>query len=88
MKYLISTILLNCILLTGFSQAQNKELVYHIRHSLDNCNFYEVTEEMLKMISEDERYQKEAKINYFKKINYLIYVECEDPKSNFYDEVR
>ena len=72
MKYLLTALFSFLIFSSAFSQSQNKELVYHIRHNLNNCDFYEVTGEMFKLISEDERYQNEEEIHISKRSNILF----------------
>ena len=75
------------LLYPAFSQSENKELVNHIYQNLNDCDFYEVTEEMFKLIAEDERYQNAEQIKFIKKIRYLIFVECQHSNSSFYDDI-
>ena len=71
----------------ALSQSKNKELVKHIRRNLSECDYYEVTDEMFKLIAEDERFQSAEQIKYIKQIEYLIYVECPDSRTNFFGNI-
>lgn len=86
MKYIVILLLSTLTITSSYSQSQNKDLIDNIHKILNDCDYYEVTQEMFELISEDERYQHEEQIAYLKKINYLIYVECEEEKNSFYDD--
>ncbi len=89
MKKFILLFLLHLLLLQAYSQSQNRELIDHIidyvHKSVDHCDYYEVTEEMFKSIAEDPRFQSSEKIDYIKKIEYVIYVECKNTQRTFYE---
>ena len=87
MKHLMVLLLLCTTLLPAFSQSKNKELIKHIRRNLTDCDYFEVTDEMFKLIAEDERFQGAEQIKYIKQIEYLIFVECQDSRTNFFSNV-
>ncbi|MDN5211877.1 hypothetical protein QQ020_07435 [Fulvivirgaceae bacterium BMA12] len=86
MKNLIITTLLLFSFSITKAQDTNPELVASIHEMLNDCSYYEVSEEMFKAVAEDERLQGSEYINYLEKIRFLIFVECPMDRKGFFEE--
>lgn len=86
MKKLFVILLILCPLYNTVAQSHNVELVAQIHDIAKDCSYFEVTEEMFKMLAEDERLKQEEMLKYVEKISFLIFVDCPEDQVNFYDD--
>ena len=86
MKNLMIAALLLSSLTVAKAQNINPELVDSIHKMLNDCSYYEVTEDMFQAVAEDERLQHGEYIKYLEKIRFLIFVECPMDRQGFFDE--